>query len=52
MKEEFDIEEIKHYMKLSVREKLAYLEKMNRFLQKITPQEVRMINEELVKEGF
>ncbi len=33
--EEFDIEDLRYYMKLSPKEKLEYLEQMNNFLLKL-----------------
>lgn len=50
--EEFDVEQMQFYMKLSVGQKLAYLEKMCRFLHKITPEKSRKIAEKLKKERF
>jgi len=50
--EEFDIEDLRHYKTLSAGEKLEYLEKMNRFLQKITPKEAVEKNKKLKEEGF
>lgn len=51
-KEEFDIQDLKFYIKLSAKEKLEYLEQMNLFLLKITPQKSIAINDKLKDEGF
>ena len=51
-KEEFDIEDLRYYKKLSAKEKLEYLEQMNLFLLKITPKKSILINEKLRKEGY
>ncbi len=50
--EEFDVDDLRVYSKMSPKEKLEYLERMNRFLQKITPPEAKEINEKLKEEGF
>ncbi len=50
--EEFDLEEIRRYRALSPREKLEYLEKMLRFLHKITPAKSKELNERLKAKGF
>ena len=51
-KEEFDVEQMKCYMSLSVKEKLDHLEKLLKFLQKITPEKSRQLAEKLKKEKF
>jgi hypothetical protein len=50
--EEFDIEDLQHYRSLSAKEKLEYLEQMNLFLLKITPDRAKKRNEKLKDEGF
>lgn len=50
--EEFDIEDMRYYLKLSAKEKLNYLEEMNNFLLKITPKNALEINQQLKDEGF
>lgn len=46
---DFDWEDIRHYMKMSPKDKLDYLEKMVLFLNKITPEKsketARMLRE-------
>jgi hypothetical protein len=50
--EEFDLEDLRYYRNPSAREKLEYLEKMNLFLLKITPEKAKQRNEKLKDEGF
>lgn len=38
---EFDVEDLKYYMKLTPEQKLNYLEKLVRFLDEITPREAK-----------
>ena len=40
-KDEFDLEDLRYYRSLSAKQKLEHLEKMNRFLLKITPEKAR-----------
>lgn len=49
---EFDIAELRYYMNLSAKEKLDYLEKMNRFLEKITPSQAKEIAKKLKERGY
>ncbi|HMO19270.1 MAG TPA: hypothetical protein PKA63_09735 [Oligoflexia bacterium] len=51
-KEEFDIEDLIFYRTLNAKQKLEYLEQMNLFLLKITPEKARLINEKLKEEGL
>lgn len=50
--QEFDREDMLIYMKMSPREKLDYLERMNLFLNKITPTEVKIKQQRLKNLGF
>lgn len=50
--EEFDIEEMRYYKSLDAKEKLEYLEKMNRFLLRITPMEAIEKVKKLKNEGY
>jgi hypothetical protein len=50
--EYFNIEDLKRYMSLSVEEKLAHLEQMNRFLMEAMPAESKKAWEELKKRGY
>lgn len=49
---EFDLDDLRIYMKMSPREKLDYLEKMNLFLNKITPVSAKKIQQKLKGLGF
>lgn len=48
---EYDVEDLKKYMDLPVKEKLQYLEEMNEFLSRVMPPESKRIWEELKKMG-
>lgn len=50
--EEFDLEDLRYYQTLDAKQKLEYLEEMNLFLLKITPQEAVEKNRNLKKEGY
>jgi len=50
--EEFDIEDLRYYSELSPKEKLEYLEKMLRFLARITPEASKRLSRRLDDEGL
>lgn len=50
--EEFDIETLRYFYNLSPEEKLNYLEKMQKFLDKITPEEAKEKARKLKDDGF
>lgn len=50
--QEFDLEDIKYFMSLSLKQKLKYLEELNSFFQKHTPRENRKTWEILKQQGF
>ncbi len=50
--EEFDTADLLVYRQMTAREKLEYLERMNRFIQKITPPKAKELDEKLKREGF
>ncbi len=49
---EFDVEQMKTYMSLSVEEKLKHLEQLNQFTQALMPESNQRIWEQLKREGF
>jgi hypothetical protein len=52
IEEDFDIEDIKRYMGLSVEKKLKYLEEMNNFFMEAMPQESKNAWERLKQTGW
>lgn len=52
LKEMFDLEDIKVYMQMSAKDKLYWLERVAKFLHKITPSKNKKIWERLKKRGF
>jgi len=50
--EDFDMEDIKRYMSLSVEKKLNYLEEMNNFFMEAMPQESKDAWERLKQSGW
>ena len=50
--EEYDIKDLKRYMKLSAKEKLNYLEDVNIFLNKAMTAESKNIWEKLKRSGW
>ena len=49
---EYNIEDLKRYMSLSVEKKLNYLEEINRFLMEAMPAESKKAWEELKRQGW
>lgn len=49
---EFDREVMRHFMSLSVKQKLAHLESLNQFFQKNMPSQSREIWQKLRAKGF
>ena len=52
IEEDFDIEDIKRYMGLSVEKKLNYLEEINNFFMEAMPQESKNAWERLKQTGW
>ena len=50
--EEFDVDAIRQYMKLSVREKFIHLESLNLFFETLIPPQNKRIQEQLRREGW
>lgn len=50
--DDLDVEQIKLFMSLSVREKLRYLEELNQFLQRTMPKASKKNWEKLKQQGF
>lgn len=51
-KPEFDIEDVKYFMSLSLKQKLQYLEELNSFFDKHTPAKNKKIWQKLKEQGF
>lgn len=51
-KSEYDIEALKRYMKLSAKEKLEYLEELNKFLSIAIPEKNKKIWKKLKDMGW
>lgn len=52
LKDLFDLEDIKVYMQMSAKDKLYWLERVAKFLHKITPSKNKKIWERLKERGF
>lgn len=49
---DFDVEQMRYFMSLSVEEKLKHLEQLNQFTHTLKPESGKKVWEQLQKEGF